>query len=664
MTIKHRIQLNGFFLFISIIIISGVFLVSDIVVQRTENGVSRVSTVASEAMTLYGLTQDYTQNPSFQLQQTWETQNLKIKQILNDSEITTYGENQSFLELRKNSNTIESLFSQIIESPNDQALRDRLVGQITLHTKSFATESNKLAKAMFDQSELVRKRSAIVLFVLLELLFLAMVSVIIYLNRTVLRPLTKLTEIIRKAEQGDLSVSLPIRDAADEVGILGRAFNAMLKKLSVQTQGLKNEKIKDEALFKDLADHVAQLEDSRKAMANLLDDFEKEQRALSEANAKDEAMLNSSGEGMLAVDENKTIIAINGVAENLLGLKKGEALGKKYYDVFEVRDNENNIIPTEKRPLDIVLSTGQKFTTPLLTGPINPEGANKELATPAHAVPTFYTKKDGTKFPVSLIVTPIIVNNEIAGAIDIFHDITREQEIEKLRVDFLALASHQLRTPLSGTKWLIETMQRGVLGDLNNKQKEYLGQLYQVNERMITLVSDMLNVLKLENATALVNVEQFSLKKLFDDVLVVMSPEAKKRGITIKVDYEENQNLVIETNLQMLRSSVESLVSNAINYSEDGSEVVLRAEVGDSAISLSVEDNGIGIPEVEQKRIFERFYRASNAKIARPEGSGLGLYMATLLADILGATVSFESQVGKGSRFHIRLPKHIIRNKS
>ena len=664
MTIKRRIQLNGFFLFVSIIIISGVFLVSDIVVQRTENGVSKVSNVASEAMTLYGLTQDYVQNPSVQLQQAWEAQNLKVKQTLNDSAIVTYGENQSFLELRKNSNTIESLFSQIIESPNDQALRARQVSQITLHVKSFATESDKLANAMFEQSELVRKRSAIALFILLELLFVAMISVVFYLNRTVLRPLTKLTEVIRKAEQGDLSVSLPIRDFADEVGVLGRAFNSMLKKLSVQTQGLKNEKIKDDALFKDLADHVAQLEDSRKAMANLLDDFEKEQRALLEANAKDEAMLNSIGEGMLAVDENKTIIAINGVAENLLGLKKGEALGKKYYDVFEVRDHENNVIPTNERPLDIVLSTGQKFTTPLLTGPISPISENQDSVTPAHAIPTFYTKKDGTKFPVSLIVTPIIVNAEIAGAIDIFRDITREQEIEKLRVDFLALASHQLRTPLSGTKWLIETMQRGVLGDLNERQKEYLSQLYQVNERMITLVSDMLNVLKLENATSLVSVEQFSLKKLFDEVLVVMGPEAKKRGITLRVIYGENQDLVIETNLQMLRSSMESLVSNAINYSEDGEEVILRADVVDDVVQLSVEDHGIGIPEVEQKRIFERFYRASNAKIVRPEGSGLGLYVATLLADILSATVTFESQVGKGSRFYIRLPKQIVRNKS
>lgn len=639
MTIQRKLQINILLLLIFASIISVVFVVRSNKVRQAENVLFGISSVGRETILLYSLTQNYVVDPTTENENAWLAEHAKIQQILNDPVFDSYETHEPHLILKMISNTALSLFTEISESKNNKDLRVRLESKILLHSKSFTQESARLEQAVFADAETIRQQSSVIFFVLLELLF-AVATVILVLNaRTVLRPIAKLTSAVRRIEGGDYSVRAPA-SSRDEVGELGAAFNGMAEKVLRRTMDLESINKKDQLLVETLNNRVRELEEARRAMANLLQDFEEERKLLEEANIKDEALLENIGDGVIAVDKDKKIILINRVAEYLLGIKRHDVLGKNYYDIFANETADGKKVEEPDRPITKVLVAGQKYVTPL-----------------SHAPFYYYIKKDGTKFPVSITVTPVIVNGETVGAIDIFRDITKEREIEKLRMDFLALASHQLRTPLSGTKWLIETMKRGITGAVSKKQKEYLDQIYQTNERMIALVYDMLDVLRLESGGSIVEKKKVSVADVFNKVVSSLEHVIQKQEVVVRNATKSNQELSIDTDPEMLGGILEELMSNAIEYSQKRESIVFEAREEDDSLLLSVSDHGIGIPKDERARISERFYRASNAKEFRPEGTGLGLYRANLLATKLNADITLESDVGKGTTFFVRIPK-------
>lgn len=641
MTIKQKIQLNVGVIVVAVLVLSAVFVVRSTMVQNAENSLAKIAEVVRETLTLSSLTEKYVENPSLEIGQEWLTTHEGIDNVLRDKALAGYQENSAFQELKKHNNTIRSLFIELHNNAGGKNLRERVAGQILLHAKSFVDDSAKLEQEIFNESELVRQRSTFTFFVSLEILFALAIGSAFFVIRVVSKPITNLTSVIKRIEEGDFSARVSVQND-DEIGTLGKAFNHLTEKLHSRTQALEAAKEKDKELVKKLDDRIADLEGARKAMANLFEDLENEQQALSQGKAKDDALLESIGEGMVAVDKDKNIIMINHVAENLLGVQRGEVVGKHYYGVFANEDADGHIIPEDKRPISIVLATGEKFTTPL-----------------GLATAYYYIKKDGTKFPVAITVTPVILAGKTVGVIDVFRDVTKEKELEKLRVDFLALASHQLRTPLSGTKWLIETVLRGVTGDTTKKQKDYLNQLHSVNEQMIKLVSEMLNVLVLESNGVVVKKDVFQISKLFEEMGQLMGPLAKKEGVGIHVALENPGTLTIETDFQIVRDICQILIANAIGYSQDGKEVTFGAREEPDTVDFYVKDSGIGIPKEEQALIFQRFYRASNAKDFSPGGTGLGLYKSALLAEKIGAKITFESAgTGAGTTFYLRVPKH------
>lgn len=360
------------------------------------------------------------------------------------------------------------------------------------------------------------------------------------------------------------------------------------------------------------------------------------QRNISEEKAKryEEAQTILAGldAGVAVIAPNGTILAVNKPFEDLFGTDGG--IGKHYSEVCRMQENGTPPLP-EETPIERALASGRQETE------------------------TRYSciTRNNKKIPVALTASPIVKTGEISGIVAIFHDITKEKEIEKIRQDFLSLASHQLRTPLSGTKWLIETMRRGVLGQINKEQKEYIDRLYGINERMIRLVSDMLNVLRLESGTLTIKKEAIGARNLCQAVYAILEPATKETTIILKNALEGKPDILFWGDSEILQTILESLVSNAINYSPTGAAVTLDATEERDVVVFSVTDNGIGIPHNEQARIFERFYRATNAKEFKPNGTGLGLYIASVLADKIGAAISFKSEQGKGTTFYLRIPK-------
>ncbi|MBI5798634.1 MAG: PAS domain S-box protein [Candidatus Yonathbacteria bacterium] len=354
-------------------------------------------------------------------------------------------------------------------------------------------------------------------------------------------------------------------------------------------------------------------------------------RSTEEAKAKNEALLAGLGEGMIATDNDGIIIKINNAAAKMLGLSPAEVIGKNFIDAVEAVDENNVEIPDEQRIVNSALN-----------------------GVPASTLQYQYKRKNNGYFPIALIWTPAILDGKVIGAVGIFRDITKEKEIEQTRRDLLSLASHQLRTPLSGTKWLIETLKRGLHGPLNPGQTEYIDEIYKINERMTALVHDMLGVLRMEGDVSLAKKETVSTEDILATVLETFRSIAESKQMTIRMP--ENADYAVRTDPMLLRTILESLISNAINYSEPGRDVVINLEQKANEVVFSVKDSGIGIPKNEQRQIFERFYRASNAKTFDTGGTGLGLYVAATLAKKLGAHILFESEEGKGSTFSVHIP--------
>lgn len=267
-------------------------------------------------------------------------------------------------------------------------------------------------------------------------------------------------------------------------------------------------------------------------------------------------------------------------------------------------------------------------------------------------------KKNGETYLARVTITPVVENGKAKFFVGVEHDITEEKEKEKMRAQFMALASHQLRTPLSGTKWLIETLRKGIAGQMNEKQKEYIDILYGINEKMIALVSDMLHVLRWESGQA-AEPEIIDIDALFHEITAKFEPVIKERNIILESDFTGRSGWKILAVKQFFCAILENILSNAIVYSRPGQKVLFNIAEEDGVLAFSIRDSGIGIPREEQKKISEKFYRASNAVHFRPEGTGLGFSIAAELAKKIGATIAFQSQENIGSTFFVRIPKFV-----
>lgn len=232
----------------------------------------------------------------------------------------------------------------------------------------------------------------------------------------------------------------------------------------------------------------------------------------------------------------------------------------------------------------------------------------------------------------------------------------RNVEISKLKSQFVSVAAHQLRTPLSAVKWTLRLLLDGDVGKMNKEQEDFLERGYQTNERMINLVNDLLDVSRIEEGRFGYNFQEVEIADIIRKAIAEVSIVAAKRNIKINFRQLIHEDLEIVADPERVHTVIINLLDNAVNYSEPGDEVVVTVgEEGDS-LKVSVEDNGIGIPDSEFDKVFSRFYRASNAVRLQTDGSGLGLFIVQNIIHRHGGRVWFESKEGQGTSFFFTIP--------
>lgn len=258
--------------------------------------------------------------------------------------------------------------------------------------------------------------------------------------------------------------------------------------------------------------------------------------------------------------------------------------------------------------------------------------------------------------PVRIIVTPIVLEKETRGAVVVIQDATEEYKVEQLKNEFIGVASHQLRTPLASIQWYSELLSSEGSENFTNEQRKFMVELRLAAQKLSNVINELMDASRLHDGQIEIRPQQVELTDLLKDTLKEFKALATVKHINLHID-EMPEELRITTDPVLLNIVVQNLVSNAIKYSLDYGEVTIALELIDNAVKISVHDNGIGVPHKDKDYIFQKMYRGSNAKQISTDGSGLGLYATRKILRILGGSISFVSQEGKGTTFTITLPR-------
>lgn len=445
-----------------------------------------------------------------------------------------------------------------------------------------------------------------------KLLYIAIISPIciaaisLYFARFFTRPITMLTEKTRLIMQGDFTQRI-IVNTRDEVGTLAAAFNKMTDELDKSYQALENK-----------------VAERTKALNQNIQE-------LSDAKAKDEAILDSLGEGMIVSDSNGKVLLVNELAGDLLGLDAASVVGKEF--AAELLDESSGTpIPAAERPMEVALHTGQKTSRQVKS---------------IHA--------DGQKFALGITASPVLQQGKVIGSVQIIRDITREKEVDRMKTEFISLASHQLRTPLSAIRWFSEMLVTGDAGELKPEQKEFAQNVYDSTQRMIALVGSLLNISRIESGRIRIDPQPTDVHDLVKGIVNDLKGKTEERKQTIIVSVHDDLPQV-NLDARLIGQVYMNLLTNAIKYSPKGGEISVFVSRKDDELVSQVTDNGYGIPKAQQDKMFQKFFRASNVSKVETDGTGLGMYLVKAIIESSGGKIWFESEEGKGTTFWFSLP--------
>ncbi|MDP3958137.1 MAG: ATP-binding protein [bacterium] len=232
----------------------------------------------------------------------------------------------------------------------------------------------------------------------------------------------------------------------------------------------------------------------------------------------------------------------------------------------------------------------------------------------------------------------------------------RLRELDKAKSEFISVAAHQLRTPLSAIKWTLSLLIDENSGNLTPEQRGLLMKGYESNERIINLINEMLVVTRIESGKVEYTFTPIHLEDLIENALLDFAGQAHVRKMKLAFDKPKTALPYVEADPEKLRGVIQNLIENAVRYTPDGGTVAIAAAAENGDIKVSVKDSGIGIPLRQQSSIFNKFFRADNAVKMQTEGSGLGLFVARSIIEKHGGKIWFESAEGAGTTFYFSIP--------
>lgn len=275
----------------------------------------------------------------------------------------------------------------------------------------------------------------------------------------------------------------------------------------------------------------------------------------------------------------------------------------------------------------------------------------------------------GREIPISqVIISETNEKGDLVSFSTIIRDITHEKSneerlrtgnrvLEQNKDDFLSIAAHQMRTPLGSAKWRLEMLAHGDFGKLHKEAEEEIQQLLKSNQRMITLVNNLLDVSCIEEKRKKDKPMSVPMPDIIKRVAQELTPEAESRGISFSFTYKPKEVLPITVDAERAYAVIENLLSNAVKYNTIKGNVSIHIVDTPEELTLEIKDTGIGIPDEEKKHLFTKFFRAPNAVRTDTDGSGLGLYVVKSYVTDWGGSVTCVDNTPSGSIFTVKIPR-------
>ena len=368
---------------------------------------------------------------------------------------------------------------------------------------------------------------------------------------------------------------------------------------------------------------------------------------LREEQLKSEILIESIADGVVVVDKQGAIQLFNPSAAAMTGWHVDEALGIDCRSIMVFYDEQGKNITDTSNPFATVLEKAEHFTN------------NKiRLET-----------RGNKKIYLSLVISPIIRHQtgEVAGAIAIFRDVSKEHEEESQRAEFISTASHEMRTPVAAIEGFLALALNPSVSTIDDKAKEYLTKAHTATQHLGQLFQDLLTISKAEDGRLENHPRVLEVGSTLKELVEQWRFTANRKSLSLRF-LIGNQDVIaqdkhvvlpdffIYVDQERIREVVTNLFDNAVKYTEKGG-VVVRLEGDNDTVQISIEDTGSGIPREDIPHLFQKFYRVDNTATRQVGGTGLGLYLSRKIIELYHGHIMVDSEVGKGSRFTVSIPR-------
>jgi PAS domain S-box-containing protein len=340
--------------------------------------------------------------------------------------------------------------------------------------------------------------------------------------------------------------------------------------------------------------------------------------------SKTQAIIESANDGVVVIDATQVVILVNNAAEQMLGRPRDRLLGLSLSELVE---------SLGEAPLPWVRAM-QEW--------IGGDTAHEERI-----------ELDGRT--ISIILSPVRLEGEVQGLVNVLRDVTRDVEINRSKSEFVSTVSHELRIPMTAMLGYVDLMAKQLAGPVTETQLEFLGVIRRNMERLTTLVNDLLDLSHIETGRINLRLECVALPEVVKDVVMTLTPRAQDHQHTVDVQVPAALPAV-RADAARVAQILTNLIGNAINYTPNGGRITVAAQDDDRFVVVSVTDTGVGIDPEDHHRIFERFFRADDPTVRSAKGTGLGLPIVQQLVKLQGGRIWVSSQRGQGSTFFFTLP--------
>jgi len=568
-----------------------------------------------------------------QWQEKYQSSKILFEQ-LNQQEAETNGINGDILEsynnLKKNFDQLAALLSAPNTNVSSIELRDKLMSNISINSQNIVFNTFQISEELYTRTSILQNRIYYTGLLILALLFVLIMSIIYIFYHNVFQPINELTTGAEHITAGDYGHKISI-NGLNEFTLLSESFNRMSQAILDDQK-----KILDQA--KHLQEGREEMVEQNEAVLNVLEDIEEEKRR-SEDLALDlqkfKLAVDNANDEVLIADAQKKVIYANNAATAIIGLPVEKIVGQQLGVWWDHDENT-----TWYQQMWNQVDTKRTNFTKEISG----------------------TRQNGYGYTIDLFLQPILHNNKTIFYIAIVHDITKIKEVDRAKSEFVSVASHQLRTPLTGIKWSCELALKENLGEL---VRSYVKEIDKSNNRIVKLVSDLLDVSRIETGQKFdVIITQGDIIPIIKDTIVNQESTSKEKEVSLETAESLPEKLLLPFDGLKMAQVWQNLISNAIKYAFPESTVVIGCQDTAKEVIFSVKNNGIGIPQTQKEHIFERFFRADNASTTHTDGTGLGLYIAKAIIDGHGGKIWFESEENKETTFYFSLPKKSSKIKS